>query len=838
MVEKRKEFYLGRIFDPKSGKLTEENVYYDPAHLTTHAVVTGMTGSGKTGLCVGMLEEAALQGIPAIIIDPKGDLTNLVLHFPDLLPEDFKQWIDPDLPRREGKTLDEVAGETAGNWKKGLAGWDLGTEDILALKDSVEFSIYTPGSTAGIPINILSSFAAPQLNWATQAELIREDISSTVAGLLSLVGMSDIDPLRSKEHILLSNILENAWSQGKSLDLMELILQVQSPPFERLGAFPLDRFYPEKERFDLAMLLNNILASPSFQTWVEGQPLDVEKLLYSPDGKPRHSIFYIAHLSDQERMFIVTLLFAAIESWMRTQRGTSGLRALVYFDEILGYLPPVANPPSRMIMLRMLKQARAFGVGLLLATQNPVDVDYKALSNAGTWLIGRLQTERDKMRLLDGLQNAGGNAPISEIDKLISGLGKRTFVLQNVNKSGVKLFQTRWVMNYLAGPMMRSQIPALNELAMGSRKAATQPAAAQPAAAQSAQPSAAAAPVQPAVSNGLKSSGYTSTAPNLPGDLAEYYLPQELDAGQAMEAARVGAGAAAVPKGIVYLPALMAQASVRYLSSKYRMEFEQRFTALVQNLEGRIVPWEKHAWRSLDVSQLHRQPLPQAQFAQLPGWLSDERGLKAYDDDFIDWVYRNGTVRVKANEALKVYAGPEETTGSFREKCSAAARDGMQAELDKLEAAFEKKLDAIERKLDKQKLEVEKQEGELSQRRLEEMGTHGELLLGMLTSRRRRSVSSSLSKRRMTAQAKKELEQEELELDALEKDLVAMQKDLEEAKVEVQAKWTELVDDITEVPVSPMKKDIFLDLYGIAWLPHYLIQDGERVLEVPAFKAE
>lgn len=837
MVEKRKEFYLGRIFDPQSGKLTEENVYYDPAHLTTHAVVTGMTGSGKTGLCVGMLEEAALQGIPAIIIDPKGDLTNLVLHFPDLLPEDFKPWIDPDLPRREGKTLDEVAGETAGNWKKGLAGWDLGKEDILALKESVEFSIYTPGSTAGIPINILSSFAAPQLDWATQAELVREDISSTVAGLLSLVGMSDVDPLRSKEHILLSNILESAWSQGKSLDLMELILQVQSPPFERLGAFPLDRFYPEKERFDLAMLLNNILASPSFQTWVEGQPLDVEKLLYSPDGKPRHSIFYIAHLSDQERMFIVTLLFAAIESWMRTQRGTSGLRALVYFDEILGYLPPVANPPSRMIMLRMLKQARAFGVGLLLATQNPVDVDYKALSNAGTWLIGRLQTERDKMRLLDGLQNAGGNAPISEIDKMISGLGKRTFILQNVNKSGVKLFQTRWVMNYLAGPMMRSQIPALNELAMGGRKAAAQPTAEQAAQTAQAQPFAAAAPVQPAVQNGLKSSGYTSTAPNLPGDLPEYYLPQELDAGQAMEAARVGAGAAAMPKGIVYVPALLAQASVRYLSSKYRVEFEQRFTVVVRNLEGRIVPWEKHAWHSLDASQLHRQPLPQSQYAQPAAWLTDERALKLYSSDFVDWVFRNGTVRVKANESLKVFAGPEETMGSFREKCSAAAREAMQAEMEKLGAASQKKIDALQLKLEKQKMEVAKQEDELNRRRMEELGSHGEFLLGMLTSRKR-SVSGSLSKRRMTAQTKLDVEREKLELAALEKDLTALKKDHESILAGVKKKWSDVVDDITEVPLNPMKKDIFVDLYGIIWLPHFLVQDGERVLEVPAFKAQ
>ena len=398
------QFFLGKVFDMQAGKLTDELLQYDPADLTTHAVVTGMTGSGKTGMCIGLLEEAAIEGIPAIIIDPKGDLTNLLLHFPNLLPADFEPWIDPEIARREGKTTAQTAVETAENWKKGLESWDLGPTELNLLKDSVDFGVYTPGSSAGVPVNILSSFAAPGIPWEENREILREKISTIVTALLGLIGLNNIDPLRSREHILLSNILENAWSKEASLDLNELILQTQNPPFERLGAFPVNNFFPAKDRFDLAMLLNNFLASPSFEIWREGVPLDIAKLLYSPDGKPRHSIFYLAHLNDTERMFFVTLLFAAIESWMRTQRGTAALRALVYFDEILGYLPPVANPPSRPIMLRMLKQARAFGVGLLLATQNPVDVDYKGLSNAGTWFVGRLQTDQDKQRLLDGLE--------------------------------------------------------------------------------------------------------------------------------------------------------------------------------------------------------------------------------------------------------------------------------------------------------------------------------------------------------------------------------------------------------------------------------------------------
>ena len=362
MSNKEKLFYLGREYDTSKGKILNKKLLYDPSDLTTHAFVTGMTGSGKTGLCIGLLEEAAIQGIPAIIIDPKGDLTNLMLHFPDLLPADFEPWINPDDARRKEKDPDEFAEDIAKLWQDGLADWGLGRKELISLKEAARFNVFTPGSTVGLPVNILSSFQAPKISWQENSEILRERISSTVTGLLGLIGLDDIDPLRSREHILLSNLLEQAWSQGNSLDLVDLILQTQNPPIKRLGAFPVDRFFPEKDRFELAMLLNNFLASPSFQAWLKGQALDIPAFLYTADGHPRHSILYLAHLSENERMFFVTLLFAAIETWMRAQRGTSGLRALIYFDEIMGYLPPVRNPPSRPIMLRMLKQARAFGV--------------------------------------------------------------------------------------------------------------------------------------------------------------------------------------------------------------------------------------------------------------------------------------------------------------------------------------------------------------------------------------------------------------------------------------------------------------------------------------------
>ena len=457
-------FYLGRTYDLASKKQLDQPVLYDAKDLVTHAVCVGMTGSGKTGLCIGLLEEAALDGIPALVIDPKGDLANLLLTFPELKPENFAPWVNPDDAARKGVSAEDFAAQQAQLWRGGLEKWGQTGERIQRLRDSAEFTVYTPGSNAGVPVSVLKSFDPPQGSASDDPELFRDRVQATATSLLGLLGI-DADPVQSREHVLLSNLLTVAWQKAQSLDLAALIQQIQSPPFERVGALELEAFYPSKERFKLAMQLNNLLASPGFSAWLEGVPVDIASFLHTPQGKPRVAIFSIAHLSDPERMFFVALLLNQTVAWMRQQPGTTSLRALLYMDEIFGYFPPVANPPSKKPLLTLLKQARAYGLGVVLATQNPVDLDYKGLSNTGTWLIGRLQTERDKERVLEGLEGAaataGGKFDRAHMGEVLAGLGNRVFLMHNVHDDAPVTIETRWTMSYLRGPLTREQIKKL-----------------------------------------------------------------------------------------------------------------------------------------------------------------------------------------------------------------------------------------------------------------------------------------------------------------------------------------------------------------------------------------
>jgi hypothetical protein len=837
-------FYLGRAYDPLKQSVTDKDITYDPADLTTHAVVTGMTGSGKTGLCIVLLEEAALQGIPAIIIDPKGDLTNLMLHFPNLAPQDFQPWIDSDLARRSGKSLEQIATDASNSWREGLREWGIPQEKILALKNAAQFAIFTAGSDAGIPVSVLSSLTAPEIPWQENREVLREKITSTVTALLGLVGYTDIDPLRSREHILLANIFESTWSQGKDVELTELVVQTQNPPFEKLGAFPVETFFPAKDRMELAMVLNNILAAPAFETWREGQSLNIGSMLYTADHRPRHNIFYLAHLSDPERMFFVTLLLSAVETWMRTQTGSPSLRAILYMDEIYGYLPPLRNPPSKQPILRMLKQARAFGLGLLLATQNPVDVDYKALSNAGTWFIGKLQTEQDKNRLLDGLEGAAGGISRIVFDKLISSLGKRAFVLHNIHARQPELLQTRTTMNFLAGPLTRNRIPALNKLA--NVEAVSSPLG--PSHTQQMAPHV--TPVieptptlRPAASQSQPPTARiqsSSTKPPIPAWIREYFLPQNYSLPEAFSAAQRTMPAEVMIDGVIYRPTLLASAEVHVLDRKHGVDSELTRAALVKTPEKRgAIRWEDYPLSPGVLDSIDTSPVPSARFSSIDSPLNDVKLMTALQKDFTDWVFRNSAVKARVNQALKVFAGPDVSQAEFMKACAEAARDARDAEIAKRTAQLDRQLKTLEDKLTREERELREDEAELSNRKIEEAGTHLENLTGLFGGRRKASrLSSSLTKRRMTEQAKAEVEESVDAIEQFKQQIADAEKRREEAIAEINDRWGRVVNEITEVTIAPKKTDVFVKLFGVAWMPYYVAKTGTDIIELPAFGVE
>ena len=815
-------FYLGRAYDPVKQTLTEKQVTYDPADLTTHAVVTGMTGSGKTGLCVAMLEEAALQGIPAIIIDPKGDLTNLLLHFPDLAPQDFQPWVDADQARRSGKTQEQAAMEASLLWRNGLAEWGIGHDRILALKNSAQFAIFTPGSDAGIPVSVLSSLAAPDIPWEENREILRERIASTVTALLGLVGYDDIDPLRSREHMLLSNIFENSWRQRKNVDFKELILQIQTPPFDRIGAFEVNKLFPDKDRMDLAMALNNVLVSSAFEPWLEGRPLDIHAMLYADEDRPQHSVFYLAHLPDNQKMFFVTLLLSAIDAWMRTQSGTSVLRALIYMDEIYGYMPPISNPPSKGPLLRMLKQARGFGIGLVLGTQNPADIDYKGLSNAGTWFVGKLQTEQDKNRLLDGLVSVSGGISRNTIDELLSSLGKRVFILHSVHANRPVVFQTRWTMNYLAGPQMRNRISELNQLADFD----VRPAAAVPRSAV-------------AVSRGSIKSNISETKPFVPAGVREYFLPQNFSLSEAFKAAGQSMPPQAQIEGVVYRPALMASAQVRILDRKLGVDSEITRAAFVPSPEKRgSVRWDEHLFSSHGLENAETAPAPSSRFDSIDSPLNDSKLMTALQKDFADWVYRNSSVKARANEALKVYAGPDVSRAEFMKACSDAASEKRDTEIEKATARLNRQLKTLEDRLAREERELTEDQVEHEHRKWEERGNLAELGAGLLGIGRKKSLSTQLSKRRLTEKAKAEVEESIDAIAEYKSQIADLGKQREEIIAELNDKWGRVVNEISEVTVSPKKTDVFVNLFGVGWMPYYTVNTGSETLELPAFGGE
>ena len=812
--EKLGAFYLGRPWSESSG--TEPGpLLYDAKDLVTHAMVVGMTGSGKTGLSVGLLEEAAIDGIPSLVIDPKGDMGNLLLSFPDLHPEDFSPWVDPEEASRQGKTLDEMAGSTATLWRDGLADWDQSPERIRRFRDAVDMTIYTPGSSAGVPLSILRSFDAPAESVRADRDALNERLQATTAGLLALLGIEG-DPLQSREHILISNLLQKAWQDGRSLDLASLIQEIQKPPFEKLGVFDLETFYPARDRTALAMRLNGLLASPGFESWMEGDPLDVGQLLYTEEGKPRISIISIAHLTDSERMFVVSLLLNEVVSWMRSKSGTSSLRAILYMDEIFGFFPPTQNPPSKGPMLTLLKQARAFGLGVVLATQNPVDLDYKGLSNCGSWFIGRLQTERDKERLLDGLEGArGGGAGTLDrkaIDELLGRLGKRVFLLNNVHEDGPVLFQTRWVLSYLRGPLLRDQIQRL----MASKK--TLPPA---------------PPPLPGVETVAAAALASSPSPSAGGDdeaaqsLGRPVLPDGIDEVFAVADRSHGSSR------LVMRPALLAQAQLHFKRRGTPLDKWQEQTWVVRLSEDqKRFGWDGASVVTGEVTTEDAAP-QDAEYAPLPAVALRARSYKSAKSKLKTEIYRTQVCHVYRYPDLKLTSDEDETESDFRQRVMVALAEERDRGVEKLRGDFADRLESIDKKIAAAEERVDRERSQLRDRRLQTAISFGTGLLGAMLGRKKLSVrntsrlSRSIRDVSRSQREKDDVSRAEVKVEDLMAEREELEQEFETAVRELQETLPQPGEIELEVlEVKPLKSDIDVSSCVLAWMPWQVDSSG------------
>jgi hypothetical protein len=810
--EKLGVFYLGREYDLKKKKTLDNLLLYDSKDLVTHAVCVGMTGSGKTGLCLSLLEEAAIDNIPALVIDPKGDLANLLLMFPDLKGEDFEPWVNTDDARKSGLPVKEFARKQAELWKKGLAEWGQSGERIKMLKNAADLVVYTPGSSAGIAVSILQSFEAPPEELVRDSELFRERINTTVTSLLALLGI-DADPIQSHEHILLSTILSAAWKEGRDMDLATLITQIQNPPVKRIGVLDLETFFSAKDRFALSMQFNNLLASPSFEAWMEGVPLDIQSMLYTPEGKPRIAIFSIAHLGDTERMFFVSLFFNQVVAWMRQQSGTTSLRALVYMDEIFGYFPPVKNPPSKTPMLTLLKQARAFGVGLVLATQNPVDIDYKGLSNCGTWFIGRLQTERDKLRVLDGLEGASANTDSkfdrAEMERAISALGNRVFLMHNVHDNHPTVFITRWVLCYLRGPMTRQQIqtlmaPRLPEFAsqqVDSRSA------------------------KPTTIEHEEHGELSDQRAVLPPEVSQFFVP--------IRSPR--------PKGarLLYTPMLLGCGSIYYSDAKADIDLTNAVNMMASVSEGAVaVNWPDAEKVELTDEDLEKSPADGEEgclFAALPREAAKPKSYDTWKRAFADHLYRNEKITIYKSPSLGQISKPGESIEKFRIRLQQAAREVRDQQAEKLRQKFAPKVKALDERIRKAILAVESKKETAKQGKLAALLSAAGTILGAFLGRKAISATT-ISKTQTAIKAGAKTMKDSATVGAAEENVEALKKQKEELETEFQRELDSLQitvdpmkEELDEVIIRPKKTNITVRVLALAWVPNWKDPSGKVV---------
>ena len=814
--EKLGVFYLGRPYDLAAKQAKPGWLLYDSKDLVTHAVCVGMTGSGKTGLCIGLLEEAAIDGIPALIIDPKGDLANLMLNFPQLHGEDFAPWVNEDDARKKGLSPADYASQQADMWKNGLGDWGQSGERVQKLRDAADVVVYTPGSNAGIPVSILKSFAAPPQEILDDPEMLRERIGTTVTSLLGFIGV-EADPIKSREHILLSTILGHTWKAGQDLDLATLIQQIQTPPVTKIGVLDLDSFYPSKERFALAMQLNNLLASPGFSAWLEGEALDVGQMLHSPGGKPRLAIFSIAHLNDAERMFFVTLLLSQTLGWVRAQSGTTSLRAILYMDEIFGYFPPVANPPSKQPLLTLLKQARAFGLGVVLATQNPVDLDYKGLANTGTWFIGRLQTERDKARVLEGLEGAAASSgkkfDKQGMEQLLAGLGNRVFLMNNVHEDAPEVFQTRWTLSYLPGPLTRTQIKTLMEPV--KRKSLNVKSNTAGVDLESSQPTHHVSPFTSHLSR-----------PMLPPDVPQHFIAVR--------------GHQPSGSALIYQPVLLGAAQVRVSDSKASVEVTQDVTVLAPISEGAVaVDWDRAVEAGLALADLESSPSDGAQFGFVPSTASKAKSYQTWNKDFSSWLFRTQKVELLKSPSAKTVSMPGESERDFRVRLQQSGREARDKQSDILRQKYAPKIAALQDRIRRAGQMVERQQAESRSSQMQAAISVGASILGAFLGRK--TISATNIGRATTAirgagrviKESKDVGQAEENVSALQQQLADLESQFKTETDALAAAIDPFNEKLEMISLKPTKANIAVKLVALAWTPHW--QDAKCVL-TPAWQ--
>jgi len=781
--EKLGAFYLGKRYDMEAQKLTDEPVLYDSKDLTTHAAIIGMTGSGKTGLGIGILEEAALDHIPVIAIDPKGDMGNLLLTFPQLKPENFRPWINERVALDKGQTPDEFAADQAALWKKGLGQWGQTGKRIAQLRKNADLAIYTPGSNSGLPVSVLHSFDAPDQALIDDIDLYRERVQATATGILTLLGM-DADPVSSREHILISRLLDNAWREGRSLDVPALIGEIQNPPITKVGVMNLDSFFPAGDRFKLAMALNNLLAAPGFEAWMTGTPLNAKNLLYTEEGKPRISVMAISHLDDAQRMFFVSMLLNELIGWMRAQPGTSSLRAILYMDEIFGYMPPVANPPSKRLFLTLLKQARAYGLGLVLATQNPVDLDYKGLSNTGTWFIGRLQTERDKARVMEGLEGAtAGNFNKQEMERTIAGLGKRRFLLHNVHEDEPVVFNTRWVLSYLAGPLTRDHIRALMKTAKNKIAA-----------------------IAKAVSKPKRKA--RKAAPSLPPSIDQFFVR-------------------GVGEEIVYHPRLVAGGDVVFTSSRYNIEDEREVLHAVEFEDGPVdIDWDNSETLDLSIDDLDEEGADDAGYADCPAAADNVRAYSAWGKDYKRWLRQNENITLFRNKRFRLTSLASETEGDFRARLQDAASEKRDAAIAKIRKRYATKTTTLENRLMRAEQAIAVQKQQSTKKKLDTAISFGTAILGAVLGRKKLSTSTATrmgSAMKTAGSARKEAADVERATQTAEKvkvDIAALNKELEKEVAALDTSFDAQSEELDEIVVRAKSTDINVAITGLVWLPY------------------